>query len=61
MENDVFAVQRGHPDAPSRTPRRTGPYLLECKTFRMTGTPAQRPADELPAHLFRGMGRQGPH
>jgi TPP-dependent pyruvate/acetoin dehydrogenase alpha subunit len=29
-----------------------GPYLLECKTFRMTGHSAHDPADYVPKHLF---------
>jgi TPP-dependent pyruvate/acetoin dehydrogenase alpha subunit len=37
-----------------------GPYLLECKTFRMTGHSAHDGADYVPQHLFEKWGKLDP-
>ncbi len=50
--NDVFAVHEAAHRAIAHTRAGGGPYLLECKTFRMTGHSAHDPADYVPKHLF---------
>jgi TPP-dependent pyruvate/acetoin dehydrogenase alpha subunit len=37
-----------------------GPYLLECKTFRMTGHSAHDAAHYVPKDLFEEWGKQDP-
>ena len=37
-----------------------GPYLLECKTFRMTGHSAHDPADYVPKELFEEWAKKDP-
>jgi pyruvate dehydrogenase E1 component alpha subunit len=50
--NDVFAVHDAARRAIAHARAGQGPYLLECKTFRMTGHSAHDPADYVPKHLF---------
>jgi pyruvate dehydrogenase E1 component alpha subunit len=58
--NDVFAVY----DATRRAARHAraglGPYLIECKTFRMTGHSAHDPADYVPKHLWEEWAAKDP-
>ncbi len=58
--NDVFAVR----DAVERARRHAcsgkGPYLVECKTFRMTGHAAHDGALYVPKHLFEEWGKKDP-
>ena len=37
-----------------------GPYLIECKTFRMTGHSAHDPADYVPKHLWAEWAEKDP-
>jgi pyruvate dehydrogenase E1 component alpha subunit len=50
--NDVFAVHQAARRAMQHARSGKGPYLLECKTFRMTGHSAHDPADYVPKHLW---------
>ncbi len=50
--NDVLAVHQATERAIAHAREGLGPYLLECKTFRMTGHSAHDPADYVPKHLF---------
>jgi pyruvate dehydrogenase E1 component alpha subunit len=50
--NDVFAVYEATGRAMSHARAGLGPYLLECKTFRMTGHSAHDSADYVPQHLW---------
>ena len=50
--NDVFAVYEAVRRAARHAREGRGPYLLECRTFRMTGHSAHDPADYVPRHLF---------
>ncbi len=50
--NDVFAVHEAARRAVAHARSGQGPYLIECKTFRMTGHSAHDPADYVPKHLF---------
>jgi pyruvate dehydrogenase E1 component alpha subunit len=50
--NDVFAVHAAARRAMEHARSGQGPYLLECKTFRMTGHSAHDPADYVPKHLW---------
>jgi pyruvate dehydrogenase E1 component alpha subunit len=58
--NDVFAVH----DAVQRAARHAraglGPYLVECKTFRMTGHSAHDPGDYVPKHLWEEWAKKDP-
>jgi pyruvate dehydrogenase E1 component alpha subunit len=58
--NDVFAVYDAACRAAEWARAGRGPYLIECKTFRMTGHSAHDPADYVPAHLFEEWGRKDP-
>jgi TPP-dependent pyruvate/acetoin dehydrogenase alpha subunit len=55
-----FRGVRGRPPRHGPCPRRHGPYLLECKTFRMTGHSAHDPADYVPKHLFEEWAKKDP-
>src|SRR5579859_1905453 len=46
--NDVFAVYSAAERAAEHARAGNGPYLIECKTFRMTGHSAHDPADYVP-------------
>ncbi|MBI3678812.1 MAG: thiamine pyrophosphate-dependent dehydrogenase E1 component subunit alpha [Acidobacteria bacterium] len=50
--NDVFAVYEASMRAADHARSGLGPYLIECKTFRMTGHSAHDPADYVPKRLF---------
>jgi len=58
--NDVFAVYDAARRALAHARAGRGPYLLECKTFRMTGHSAHDPADYVPKHLWEEWGRLDP-
>jgi TPP-dependent pyruvate/acetoin dehydrogenase alpha subunit len=49
--NDVFAVHQATQRAVVHARAGAGPYLIECKTFRMTGHSAHDGADYVPAAL----------
>ena len=58
--NDVFAVYNAAERAAEHARAGNGPYLIECKTFRMTGHSAHDPADYVPAGLFEEWARRDP-
>lgn len=58
--NDVFAVHDATKRALAHARAGRGPYLLECKTFRMTGHSAHDPADYVPPRLFEEWARKDP-
>jgi pyruvate dehydrogenase E1 component alpha subunit len=49
--NDVFAVHKAAQRAAAHARAGNGPYLIECKTFRMTGHSAHDAAEYVPAGL----------
>jgi TPP-dependent pyruvate/acetoin dehydrogenase alpha subunit len=58
--NDVFAVHHAARRAVEHARAGCGPYLIECKTFRMTGHSAHDPADYVPKHLWEEWGVKDP-
>ena len=50
--NDVFAVYEATKRAAAHARAGHGPYMLECKTFRMTGHSAHDAASYVPKRLF---------
>ncbi len=58
--NDVFAVYEAAQRAAAHARAGLGPYLIECKTFRMTGHSAHDSADYVPPHLFEEWARRDP-
>jgi len=50
--NDVLAVQEAGRRAVEHARAGRGPYLIECKTFRMTGHSAHDAGDYVPKHLW---------
>ena len=58
--NDVFAVYEATERAMAHARAGKGPYLLECKTFRMTGHSAHDPADYVPKHLYEEWAKKDP-
>jgi len=50
--NDVFAVHEAGRRALEHARAGLGPYLIECKTFRMTGHSAHDGGDYVPKHLW---------
>jgi TPP-dependent pyruvate/acetoin dehydrogenase alpha subunit len=50
--NDVLAVHEAGKRAVEHARAGRGPYLIECKTFRMTGHSAHDGADYVPQHLW---------
>jgi pyruvate dehydrogenase E1 component alpha subunit len=58
--NDVFAVHAATERALSHARSGAGPYLIECKTFRMTGHSAHDAAHYVPKELFDEWGRLDP-
>jgi len=58
--NDVFAVHEAACRAAAHARAGLGPYLIECKTFRMTGHSAHDPADYVPPHLFEQWAERDP-
>jgi pyruvate dehydrogenase E1 component alpha subunit len=58
--NDVLAVYEATVRAASYARAGSGPYLLECKTFRMTGHSAHDMAHYVPQGLFEEWGKLDP-
>ena len=58
--NDVLAVHAATRRALAHARAAKGPYLLECKTFRMTGHSAHDAAHYVPKELFDEWGKQDP-
>jgi pyruvate dehydrogenase E1 component alpha subunit len=58
--NDALAVHKATVRAAAHARSGLGPYLLECKTFRMTGHAAHDPANYVPKHLFEDWARKDP-
>jgi pyruvate dehydrogenase E1 component alpha subunit len=58
--NDVFAVYQATQRALAHCKAGLGPYLLECKTFRMTGHSAHDAAHYVPKHLFEEWEKRDP-
>jgi pyruvate dehydrogenase E1 component alpha subunit len=58
--NDVFAVHHAAERAIAHARAGLGPYLIECKTFRMTGHSAHDPADYVPKHLWTEWAEKDP-
>jgi len=58
--NDVFAVHDAARRAIEHARAGLGPYLIECKTFRMTGHSAHDPADYVPKHLWEEWAHKDP-
>jgi TPP-dependent pyruvate/acetoin dehydrogenase alpha subunit len=50
--NDVFAVHQAARRAADHARNGAGPYLIECKTFRMTGHSAHDAAEYVPQTLW---------
>jgi pyruvate dehydrogenase E1 component alpha subunit len=58
--NDVFAVHSAARRAVEHARAGLGPYLIECKTFRMTGHSAHDAADYVPKHLWKTWSARDP-
>jgi TPP-dependent pyruvate/acetoin dehydrogenase alpha subunit len=58
--NDVLAVHAATGRALAHIRAGKGPYLLECKTFRMTGHSAHDNAHYVPKDLFEKWARLDP-
>ena len=58
--NDVLAVHEAGRRAVEHARAGKGPYLLECKTFRMTGHSAHDAAHYVPKHLFEEWEKRDP-
>ena len=58
--NDVLAVYEATQRAVAHARAGLGPYLLECKTFRMTGHSAHDAAHYVPKGLFEEWGKLDP-
>ncbi|HJT89724.1 MAG TPA: thiamine pyrophosphate-dependent dehydrogenase E1 component subunit alpha [Bryobacteraceae bacterium] len=58
--NDVLAVYEAGRRAVAHARAGNGPYLIECKTFRMTGHSAHDAADYVPKHLWDEWGKLDP-
>jgi len=58
--NDVFAVNAAARRAVEHARSSLGPYLIECKTFRMTGHSAHDGATYVPSHLWEEWGKRDP-
>jgi pyruvate dehydrogenase E1 component alpha subunit len=58
--NDVLAVHAATERAVSHAREGLGPYLLECKTFRMTGHSAHDMAHYVPKELFETWAKLDP-
>jgi len=58
--NDVFAVHEAARRAVEHARAGLGPYLLECKTFRMTGHSAHDAAEYVPRDLFEQWAKRDP-
>ena len=58
--NDVFAVHDATKRAAAHARSGLGPYMLECKTFRMTGHSAHDDAHYVPKELFEEWKKRDP-
>src|SRR5215472_7180763 len=58
--NDVLAVHRAAARAVAFARSGHGPFLLECKTFRMTGHSAHDGAEYVPKNLWEKWGKLDP-
>ena len=58
--NDVFAVHDAALRAAEHARAGNGPYLIECKTFRMTGHSAHDAAEYVPPAMWEEWGRKDP-
>jgi pyruvate dehydrogenase E1 component alpha subunit len=58
--NDVLAVYEATARAVKHVRSGLGPYMLECKTFRMTGHSAHDGADYVPPSLFEEWAKRDP-
>ncbi len=58
--NDPFAIYEAVRRAATHSRSGKGPYLVECKTFRMTGHSAHDPADYVPKHLWEQWAMKDP-
>jgi pyruvate dehydrogenase E1 component alpha subunit len=58
--NDVFAVHAATGRALEHAKAGLGPYLIECKTFRMTGHSAHDAAHYVPKEMFEEWSRLDP-
>jgi TPP-dependent pyruvate/acetoin dehydrogenase alpha subunit len=58
--NDVFAVHAATKRALDHARSGKGPYLIECKTFRMTGHSAHDAAHYVPQGMFDEWGKLDP-
>ncbi|HEY1337768.1 MAG TPA: thiamine pyrophosphate-dependent dehydrogenase E1 component subunit alpha [Bryobacteraceae bacterium] len=58
--NDVLAVYEATARAAAHARAGNGPYLLECKTFRMTGHSAHDGAHYVPPELFEEWTKRDP-
>jgi pyruvate dehydrogenase E1 component alpha subunit len=58
--NDVFAVYEATERAIAHCKAGLGPYMLECKTFRMTGHSAHDGAHYVPKELFEEWEKRDP-
>jgi pyruvate dehydrogenase E1 component alpha subunit len=58
--NDVLAVYEAAGRAIAHARSGAGPYLLECKTFRMTGHSAHDPAHYVPPELLQEWSKRDP-
>lgn len=58
--NDVFAVHAATRRALDHARSGKGPYLIECKTFRMTGHSAHDAAHYVPQGMFEEWGKLDP-
>src|SRR5579862_89798 len=58
--NDVLAVHAATQRALAHCRSGAGPYLIECKTFRMTGHSAHDGADYVPRSLFEEWAKRDP-
>src|SRR5215471_9407601 len=58
--NDVLAVHEAGRRAVEHTRAGLGPYLIECKTFRMTGHAAHDGADYVPKELWQQWAAKDP-
>jgi pyruvate dehydrogenase E1 component alpha subunit len=58
--NDVLAVHAAATRAAQHCREGLGPYLIECKTFRMTGHSAHDAGDYVPPELWKEWGAKDP-
>ena len=58
--NDVLAVYQASRRAVAHARAGRGPYMIECKTFRMTGHSAHDGADYVPRSMFEEWSKRDP-